>query len=986
MLYLWEVLSLVVTYVLLCLWGMPVLLVSEPEQMKMYRFITTPVFGFGTVLLVLYYLFRVGIPIGKSALLATICVILLDIILIIRKKVILSKGDMKRIGIAAFTILVIGGFLFLPLGIFEETFSSLGYGNGDWGNYGIYSSIIKYNSYSQAANLSSMLDTCFNSQTRGAILLVAYIGSLFPFSVWNALDTIFLFSFLLVVLSGAMLGHLVGKNWKTGLLTGILFLFNCGYIYLIQKAFLGQISSIPILMTGTAYLLYDDLNQETLPHVDLKRTLSIGFLLSTMAITYMEQIPFAGFLMLVILAAAFLDGKDRGIALCKEYLIAVLVFTVLYGQGYKAFYKVIFTIGGVKAGWPVPSGGVLQAVGIYNTYFGTLGAADFIEWPDKVTIIVSILLTLVLMTYIIIRIGRPARKKLISIMLSYNILYLIFLLNFPSYQAFKGLVNLEYFFVLIFSVMCADGLFTCVKMGIPGKIFSILSLSLILLVLANGTDFYQRLFGWYSESVNKENVYNIGLLHGDSDNYELESFLEQYAESEVIVRSAELPDGMEATVAAVEAGIPIDRISNADGYCWWNVDMKPTQDKFLNIESNAIQDSICTVGRVIFQNETFQVRECDKKYPICAERGQGGYIHQITESGYAIVGRDMNGEEYNLTYESDNTGTYDLAIKIVAQDERMCVLKMNGKEIRQLQVRADENTYIMRDVLFSKGTNILSFTEHDGHTLEGMWLMEISLNNSEIREISDRHSVKINSMSFPNGFMGTFWKWIYLQSPIKKFIKNFAARYDYRLSRGDVARIADGLVNNDKTVQMELFSMCLDDEIIISGSDEEFILFCYNYLLDRQPGNEELENWNNALKSGVTREEAFCQFLSSSEFHSQKSIENPAEIPLINKFIEEFADRFDYKLKDDNIDRIAEGLMADDMTVQRELFSMCREEKLSASVSDEEYVIFLYNTLLNRKPEDSEVEVWITALKSGAMREEVFCYFLSSSEFHSIYF
>ena len=81
MFYVVEVVSILLSYLILCLWGFPVLVIAEPRQLKNYRFIMLPIMGLGMAIIVLYYLFCLEIPVGKAALPCTICIVLVDILL-----------------------------------------------------------------------------------------------------------------------------------------------------------------------------------------------------------------------------------------------------------------------------------------------------------------------------------------------------------------------------------------------------------------------------------------------------------------------------------------------------------------------------------------------------------------------------------------------------------------------------------------------------------------------------------------------------------------------------------------------------------------------------------------------------------------------------------------------------------------------------------------------------------------------------------------
>lgn len=867
--YIAETVSTAVAYVLLCLWGVPVLAVAEPEQMKGYRFITMPVFGLGAATLALYYLFLLEIPVGQSAWFVTGTVILIDILFVFAKRVYISIDDIKRVVIAFFFVLTLSGIYLSPLLIGNDGISSLLHGNGDWANYGAFSEIIKCSEYSRAVVGDSVLVTSIEGQTRGAMFLVAYFSSIFSLSIWESLDMVFLLSFLFMAMAGGVLGNIVGGTWKAGLLTCVLVLFNCGYIYLIEESFLGQISSLPIFMVASAYMLYESSSICTMAQVDRERALAIGFLSASMFITYMEQVPFLGWFLLTILIAAFWEKKEAGIAICKEYLIAAIVVFVLFGRGVVVLIDIVMHTSGVAAGWPVPTGSLLQAVGLYDTYLGTLGAADFFEWPKHVVIGASLVLALALLIYIMKNYNGGTRKKLLLGMLSFGCLHLFFLYAFRSYQSFKALTNIQYYFIVLFGVMCAE---TFNKTGerIVGVIMRSGAVLLIALVIANGGDFYARWFMRHSHMVGGDGIYNASSQYANSDDDELASFLaRENSEYKIMVRQVDVCDSAEAVVAAVEAGVSADRISNADGYGRWNETMELSGSKYLNIESNVMRDPIRTQGRIVFYNDTFLVREIDEK-PICRNRGNvGASFRRLDENGFSVVGKEMHGDSFDLVYDVREPSTYDVHFNFESLNNRMVDVLLNGEQKGSINIEPGwNNTYTIKDLSFNSGENVLRFRDSNGELLENLWLLEARLGN--VTE-DDVNRVKINPLRMPEGIglLRRFWKKVLLESESKRFVKEFASYTNCPLGIGEANMIADGLMKHDPKISKKLFLMCNNLDIVEHGSNEEYVVFCYKSILEREAAVSEVSGWVMYLERGGSREALFMSFLNSDEFKSK---------------------------------------------------------------------------------------------------------------------
>lgn len=78
---------------------------------------------------------------------------------------------------------------------------------------------------------------------------------------------------------------------------------------------------------------------------------------------------------------------------------------------------------------------------------------------------------------------------------------------------------------------------------------------------------------------------------------------------------------------------------------------------------------------------------------------------------------------------------------------------------------------------------------------------------------------------------------------------------------------------------------------------------------------------------------------------------------------------------------LVEGLTKMDQYVYSELYAGIADLDIIKTYTDVEYIDFLYSALLGRKERDEEREAWISAIKNGSSRKEVFESFLNSKEF-----
>ena len=664
-------------------------------------------------------------------------------------RIILTKSDIKKMIIAAVTFLVLGSFIFLPLGMFGDAISSLGHGNNDLGIYGAASSIIMHYGYTESMTAAShAFIIIFTSQTRCAVFLVAYFSKIFPLSIWNALDMVFVLSIILIAISGVMLGHVIGKTWLSGIISGALLFFNVGYIYLIQESFFGQITSIPIVITITACVLCQNNDVEKNTKLDFKRASSIGFLVAFVIMIYMEQVPFVGLFLVVVLAVIFIDNKMKGGNLFKEYLVSFVVVAVLYGKGIVSFFRSVTSFASMPSGWSVPAGGTLQALGVYNVYLGTIGAVDFTEWPRLVTIIGSVIFLLLLIMYIIKKYSKLERKVIFSVTVVYAVMYLFFLWKFRSYQTFKGLVNMQYFFIVLFGAMCADGLRQLLCNENKIKLLGICSILLVSFVVVTGFDFYQRLFVQHSKSVPDESVYNYGLFfHEDNDNKQLLEFLSKHNEKIVTIKTYDITDGCEALVAAIEAGIHPNMISDTDGYFRWNESLSPKGENYYNIENNVFRDPIETVGDIVFQNDTFLVKQVNIDYPVCQNRGRVDIDFSIDENGCAVTRKITNTSFYKFVYNAYKEGSYDIKICINSLKQKKLEVRMNEHIIDSINLDTGLNDFLIKNIYFSKGENVLIIKDTDDKELQDVGITKLSVGNVSNDDVN---RIKVNACAIPN--------------------------------------------------------------------------------------------------------------------------------------------------------------------------------------------------------------------------------------------
>lgn len=189
--------------------------------------------------------------------------------------------------------------------------------------------------------------------------------------------------------------------------------------------------------------------------------------------------------------------------------------------------------------------------------------------------------------------------------------------------------------------------------------------------------------------------------------------------------------------------------------------------------------------------------------------------------------------------------------------------------------------------------------------------------------------------------------------------------------------------------------------------NRHFVEHLYAALMDREPDSGGLNNWCNALNSGISREFVINQFLISPEFTNictnygivrgnGISIPSHGTVQLgpcsmgdgMDGWIQRFAERLYTKCLARNYENagIREWInalnygMSGSEAARGFFFS---SELISQHLSNSDFVERLYNTFFDRPSDAGGKSAWIGALNRGVSRESVFNGFASSQEWHN---
>jgi phosphoglycerol transferase len=100
-------------------------------------------------------------------------------------------------------------------------------------------------------------------------------------------------------------------------------------------------------------------------------------------------------------------------------------------------------------------------------------------------------------------------------------------------------------------------------------------------------------------------------------------------------------------------------------------------------------------------------------------------------------------------------------------------------------------------------------------------------------------------------------------------------------------------------------------------------------------------------------------------------------------FVHNLTNKYNVAVSNDEQYKVTKGLQNMDTTAYATLYSWAASDIVIIDGTDEEYVDYLYNTLLKRGESDDERASWVGTIQNGASREDVFYTFLNSEEFRN---
>lgn len=180
-------------------------------------------------------------------------------------------------------------------------------------------------------------------------------------------------------------------------------------------------------------------------------------------------------------------------------------------------------------------------------------------------------------------------------------------------------------------------------------------------------------------------------------------------------------------------------------------------------------------------------------------------------------------------------------------------------------------------------------------------------------------------------------------------------------------------------------------------SDEQYIDVLYQAIFDRDADEDGKEAWLDALSEGVSRTYVLKGFVDSAEFQQLCSVydiqqgtviitENRDKNPKVTAFVNRLYTIALNRAADTNGLNDWTGKLLDKKQTPAQVASgfVFSKEMTNRNLSNKEFVTMLYQTMMDREPDEKGLNDWVAKLQRGTSRKTVFEGFAGSTEFDNI--
>ena len=179
-------------------------------------------------------------------------------------------------------------------------------------------------------------------------------------------------------------------------------------------------------------------------------------------------------------------------------------------------------------------------------------------------------------------------------------------------------------------------------------------------------------------------------------------------------------------------------------------------------------------------------------------------------------------------------------------------------------------------------------------------------------------------------------------------------------------------------------------------SDQEYLNILYQTMFDRDGDKAGMEDWLGQLENGVSRLYVYRGFAESKEFTQlcdkynviRGSVDvtewrdrNPGATGFIARLYTKMLGR---RFDEDGLEDWCRVYLTGEKTIEQIASDgfLHSRELLEQNLSDEEFVLRMYQTFLNRQPDPQGFSDWVERLRSGKENRDTLVYgFTKSQEF-----
>lgn len=681
---------LLIFYMITCIYGIPFQVFLENNRRRGYFVITCPLYGLSIGMILMYYLNCLEFSVSDIAVPLTLFFLIIDFFIIIWKRNSLVI-DYKKIGLCCLVIAVSTIYFAVPGIVNNEGELPIILGNHDFALYAAGCNAVKYHGASYIrSNFGRLSSMVMDIQNRYIDYWIAYASFVFRVSIFNAVSLVSIYLYSIFVIAGVGLASFFFKKKRLYLAVAVCFFFNCNFQYMFYQGFIGQTASISLIIMIIAVFIWLSDHSGVL----VKESISLGIFAAGIAATYGEMIPIVVCPMVLTLVITFVFNKEQCKVLFLDFLIAAATVGIIFARGYYTAVMVAFFMNDVTAGWDVKPGFLLQSIGVYNVY--TIGIFSNYELPKVLLLIAGAGIWLGLILYVYKKFSGGKRVLLETYLISYGLLYFVFLYHYDLYKTFKAMLNTSYIYIVLVIVLLYDK----EHMARKKKFIKNVVMAAVMLFVVGGGINVSALDYAFSTAVEKGyHAYTNVIENGHN---ELQEFLNKRNCEDIYIGGGVYWDSLAALTMTAGSDV---KAQDIEGHLWGKEEDLPPGNHAVTIDSSVNPDAVRFSGKTLLENPVYTVKEVDLSYPFCLNRRALGELSffGLDEKGYAYGGRKIQDQNSELRFYIDQDRLHDVYFSFICNTENRITITMPDGSEKVLQCVPGLNDIQFSSVLFLKG-------------------------------------------------------------------------------------------------------------------------------------------------------------------------------------------------------------------------------------------------------------------------------------------